>query len=48
LAQGLKDGQILGEATYVVSEDGRSLTATASGLDSAERRFTTKVVFDRQ
>jgi hypothetical protein len=48
LAQGLKDGQILGQATYVVSADGRSLTASASGLDSAERRFATKVVFDRQ
>ena len=47
VAQGLKDGVILGQATYVVSPDGRMLTATASGRDSQQRPFTTTVAFDR-
>jgi hypothetical protein len=42
-----EDGSIVGEATYVVSEDGKSLTATAAGFDSQLRRFETRTVWER-
>src|SRR5262245_38215285 len=34
-----EDGSIVGQGTYAVSADGRSLTATTSGWDSQLRRF---------
>ena len=42
-----EDGSIVGEGTYIVSEDGMSLTATAAGFDSQLRRFETRTVWDR-
>ncbi len=42
-----EDGSIAGEGTYVVSEDGASLTATAAGFDTQLRRFDTRTVWDR-
>jgi hypothetical protein len=42
-----EDGSIVGEGTYVVSTDGLSLTATATGFDTQLRRFETRTVWDR-
>lgn len=41
------DGSIVGEGDYVVSDDGRSLTATTTGFDSQLRRFEVSTVWDR-
>ena len=43
-----KDGQIVGRASYVISPDGKSLTATVSGVDGKQRPFRTRMVFDRE
>ena len=43
-----EDGTVAGEGTYVVSADGRSLTATTAGFDTQLRRFETQTVWDRQ
>jgi hypothetical protein len=40
-------GRVVGKVSYVVSEDGTTLTASASGTDGQERPFQTVVVFDR-
>jgi hypothetical protein len=42
-----EDGSIAGEGTYVVSEDGASLTATTAGFDTQLRRFETRTAWDR-
>jgi hypothetical protein len=42
-----KDGRPAGSATYAVSDDGRSLTATVAGIDAAGNAFDQVVVFDR-
>ena len=42
-----KDGHLLGKGTYAVSEDGRTLTATVAGTDSAGAPFEQVIVFDR-
>jgi hypothetical protein len=42
------DGSIVGQAEYVVSADGRSLTATNSGFDSQLRQFQQRTVWERQ
>lgn len=42
-----KDGQVVGEGTYEVSNDGKTLTATIAGTDGAGARFEQVVVFDR-
>jgi hypothetical protein len=41
------DGSLVGEGDYVVSDDGRSLTATTTGVDSQLRRFQLSTVWDR-
>ena len=41
------DGSIVGEGDYVVSSDGRSLTATATGVDAQLRRFQVTTVWER-
>lgn len=41
------DGSIVGQGEYVVADDGRSLTATATGFDSQLRRFQVTTVWDR-
>jgi hypothetical protein len=42
-----KDGRVVGSATYAVSEDGNTLTATVTGIDAADKSFDQVVVFDR-
>jgi hypothetical protein len=41
------DGTMAGQAEYVVSADGRSLTATNSGFDSQLRQFQQRTVWER-
>lgn len=43
-----EDGSVVGSGTYVVSADGKSLTATTSGWDSQLREFKLCTVWDRQ
>lgn len=43
-----KDGRSLGKGTYVVSDDGRTLTATIAGWDASGAPFDQMIVFDRQ
>ena len=43
-----KDGQTVGDGTYEVSSDGRTLTATVAGIDAAGARFEQVIVFDRR
>jgi hypothetical protein len=42
-----KDNALLGRASYEVSEDGTTLTATTAGVDASGRTFDQVVVFDR-
>ena len=42
-----KDGRPVGSATYAVSDDGKSLTATVGGIDAAGKAFDQVIVFDR-
>jgi hypothetical protein len=43
-----KDGTRMGHATYDVSEDGHTMTATVSGIDGSGKPFAQVIVFDRQ
>jgi hypothetical protein len=43
-----EDGSVVGGGTYVVSPDGKILTATNFGYDSQLRQFKQKTVWDRQ
>ena len=43
-----EDGSIAGKGEYAVSADGRSLTATMSGIDSQLRPFETRTAWDRR
>ena len=42
-----EDGSVVGGGTYVVSSDGKSMTATAAGFDTQLRRFETRTVWER-
>jgi hypothetical protein len=42
-----KDGVALGRGTYEVDEEGRTLTATVSGIDASGKPFDQVIVFDR-
>jgi hypothetical protein len=42
-----EDGSLAGEGTYVVADDGRTMTATTKGVDSQLRPFTQQTVWDR-
>jgi hypothetical protein len=42
-----EDGSLAGEGTYVVADDGRTMTATTAGFDTQLRRFTMRTVWDR-
>jgi hypothetical protein len=42
-----KDGRTIGSATYAVSEDGKTLTASVRGVDAAGKSFDQIIVFDR-
>ena len=41
------DGSLVGEGVFVVSPDGRSMTATTAGFDTQLRRFEVSTVWDR-
>jgi hypothetical protein len=41
------DGSIAGEGSYVIADDGKTMTATTSGFDSQLRRFEMRTVWDR-
>lgn len=41
------DGSLAGEGTYVVADDGRTMTATTKGFDTQLRPFTMRTVWDR-
>jgi hypothetical protein len=43
-----EDGSVVGGGTYVVSADGKSLTATTFGWDTQLRQFKQLTVWDRQ
>ena len=43
-----EDGSLAGEGTYVVDEEGATMTATTAGFDSQLRRFETQTVWDRR
>jgi hypothetical protein len=43
----MKDGVALGRGTYEVDEEGRTLTATVSGVDASGKPFDQVIVFDR-
>jgi len=47
VAEGRMNGKVVGQATYTVSADGSTLTATASGL-GVNGPFKTRAVFNRQ
>jgi hypothetical protein len=42
-----EDGSLAGEGTYVVAQDGSTMTATTAGFDSQLRRFEMRTVWDR-
>jgi hypothetical protein len=42
-----EDGSIAGQGTYVVSADGRSLTAITAGFDTQLRQFEQRTSWDR-
>ena len=39
---------VIGKATYAVSDDGATLTATVSGTDAEQRPFQTVLVWERE
>jgi hypothetical protein len=43
-----KDGRLVGSATYEVSDDGKTLTATVGGIDAAGKAFDQVIVFDQE
>ena len=43
-----EDGSVVGGGSYVISNDGQSLTATNFGFDSQLRQFEQRTVWDRQ
>jgi hypothetical protein len=45
---GKKNGQIVGRGTYEVSADGKTMTATVSGMDGSGAAFDQVIVFDRK
>ena len=42
-----QDGSLVGAGDYIVSDDGRSMTATATGIDAQLRQFHVTTVWDR-
>ena len=42
-----EDGSLAGEGSYVVADDGRSMTATTKGFDSQLRPFAMQTVWNR-
>jgi hypothetical protein len=48
LVQGLRGDLTAGEARYVVSRDGTTLTATVAGIDIEQRAFRSTVIWVRE
>jgi hypothetical protein len=44
----MKDGEVVGQGTYEVSGDGRTLTAKVRGVDGSGAPFEQVIVFDRE
>ncbi len=42
-----RDGEVIGQGTYAVSEDGRNLIASIGGTDASGAPFAHIIVFDR-
>ena len=42
-----EDGSLAGEGTYIVADDGQTMTATTKGFDSQLRPFTMETVWER-
>jgi hypothetical protein len=42
-----KHGRLVGKASYVISEDGATLTASVTGVDGQEHKFQNVLVWDR-
>jgi hypothetical protein len=42
-----QDGKVVGESTYEVSKDGKTLTSKVKGTDAKGRQFEQVIVFDR-
>jgi hypothetical protein len=45
---GKSGGVVVGEQSYEVSKDGKTLTAKVSGIDASGTRFDQVIVFDRK
>lgn len=45
---GRRNGLDVGRASYRVSDDGRRMTATVTGIDAAGKSFDQVIVFDRE
>jgi hypothetical protein len=43
-----EDGSLVGEGTYVVADDGKTMTASTSGFDTQLRPFTMRTVWERR
>ena len=43
-----KDGKVVGESTYEVSKDGKTLTSKVKGTDAKGRPFEQVIMFDRE
>jgi len=43
-----KDERPMGRATYALSDDGHTLTATVEDIDAAGKAFDQVIVFDRE
>ena len=43
-----KEGKVVGQSTYEVSSDGKTLTAKIKGIDESGATFEQVIVFDRQ
>lgn len=43
-----KDGSSVGQSSYYVTEDGKTMTATVSGIDGSGKPFEQVIVFDRE
>lgn len=42
-----EDGSLVGEASYIVSADGKTITAVTAGFDTQLRRFEQRTVWER-
>ena len=43
-----RDAETIGQGTYEVSQDGRTLTARVAGVDAQGAAFEQEIVFDRE